>query len=192
MSDLTRFLHAANDGSGPADEVAIAALYDEIRRLARTQMRGERQNHTLPPTAAANEAWLRLFGGEPVQFATSAEFLAAAVTALRRVLVEHGRKRARLKRGGGRAPETLEPDRIAAPLADERLLALDEALAQLASFDAGKAKLIELRFFGGLSVDEAAAVLGQSPRTTARDWRVARAFLQSRLQGTGGGDGLDD
>jgi RNA polymerase sigma factor (TIGR02999 family) len=192
MSDLTRFLHAANDGPGAADSVAVAALYDEIRRLARTFMRGERPGHTLPPTAVANEAWLRLCGGQPPQFASSAEFLAAAVTTVRRVLVEHGRRRARHKRGGGRAAETLEPDRVAAPEADERLLALDEALAQLASFDPDKARLIELRFFGGLSVDEAAAVLGQSPRTTARDWRVARAFLQSRLQDTGSGDGLDD
>ena len=192
MSDLTRFLHAANDPSAAADEHAVPALYDEIRRLARTFLRGERSNHTLPPTALANEAWLRLFGGTPPQFATSGEFLAAAITTLRRVLVEHGRKRARLKRGGDRVHEPLQPEQVAAPLADERLLAVDEALQRLAAFDPGKAKLVELRFFGGLSVDEAATVLGQSPRTTARDWRVARAFLRSQLLDEGGTRELDD
>jgi RNA polymerase sigma-70 factor (ECF subfamily) len=192
MSDLTRSLAAAHDASAPDAEHAATALYEEIRRLARGFVRGERRNHTLPPTALANEAYLRLFGKNPAQFATSGEFLAAAVTTLRRVLVEHGRARARLKRGGGKAPQTLHPDAVAAPAADERVVALDEALQQLAAFDPGKAKLVELRFFGGLSVDEAAAVLGQSPRTTARDWRVARAFLRSQLGGGGAGDGLDD
>ena len=191
MPDLTRFLNAARDGGAPGDEAAIGALYDEIRRLARTFMRSERASHTLPPTAVANEAYLRLFGNRMPEFATSAEFLAAAVTTLRRVLVEHGRARARQKRGGGRAPSTLQPDQVAAPAADERLLALDEALAALAQFDPAKARLVELRFFGGLSVDEAASVLGQSPRTTAREWRVARAFLQSRLGADGGSGELD-
>ena len=192
MSDLTRFLHAANAGDAGDDGVAVAALYEEIRRLARTFMRSERANHTLPPTAVANEAYLRLFGGQPVQFATSSEFLAAAVTTLRRVLVEHGRKRARHKRGGGKSHETLQPEQLAAPLADERLLALDEALGRLAAFDPDKARLVELRFFGGLSVDEAAAVLGQSPRTTAREWRVARAFLRTELDAPESTDGVDD
>ena len=191
MSDLTRFLLAATDPAA-SPEAAAAALYDEIRRLARGCLRGERSQHTLPPTALANEAWLRLFGAEAPQFASSGEFLAAAITTLRRLLVEHGRKRARLKRGGGRVHAPLQPDHVAAPLADERLLALDEALRQLAAFDPGKAKLVELRFFGGLSVDEAAAVLGLSPRTAARDWRVARAFLRSQLQAEGAPGDLDD
>jgi len=192
MSDLTRFLHAANLGGAGDDGVAIAALYEEIRRLARTFMRSERSNHTLPPTAVANEAYLRLFRGNPPQFASSSEFLAAAVTTLRRVLVEHGRKRARYKRGGGRLQEPLQLEQLAAPVADERLVALDEALERLAAFDPGKARLVELRFFGGLSVDEAAAVLGQSPRTTAREWRVARAFLRTELDEPEGRVGLDD
>jgi RNA polymerase sigma-70 factor, ECF subfamily len=189
MAEITRFLQTA--GIAPDDEVAIAAVYDEVRRLARAFSRRERVNHTLPPTALANEAWLRLFGRDPAQFRDSAEFLAAAVTTLRRVLVDHGRGRAREKRGGGRLPVALHPEQLAAPSADDRLVVLDEALQQLAAFDPGKARLVELRFFGGLSVDEAAAVLGQSPRTTARDWRLARAFLQSRL-GDGDGGDLDD
>ncbi|MCB9879399.1 MAG: RNA polymerase subunit sigma [Planctomycetes bacterium] len=172
-----------------ARDLAVAALYGEIRRIARNLMREERSNHTLAPTALANEAWLRLFGDGPLTFANDGEFLAAAVSALRRVLVEHGRRRAAHKRGGGRIEPLLQPDQVHAPVADERLLALEEALTQLAEFDPGKAKLVELRFFGGMSVDEAARVLGLSPRTVARDWRVAQAFLNARLRGS---DDLDD
>jgi RNA polymerase sigma factor (TIGR02999 family) len=191
MPDLTRFLHAVRDDASP-DELAVAALYDEIRRRARSFLRSERPNHTLAPTALANEAWLRLFGGGAPAFETTAEFVAAAVTTLRRVLVDHGRRRARLKRGGDRKHRAADADQLPAPDVDERLLAVDEALQRLAAFDPGKARLVELRFFGGLSVDEAAKVLGQSPRTTARDWRVARAFLRSQLQDEGAADDVDD
>jgi len=192
MPDLTRFLHAVRDGDASPDEIAVAALYDEIRARARSFLRSERPNHTLAPTALANEAWLRLFGGGAPSFATTAEFVAAAVTTLRRVLVDHGRRRARLKRGGDRKHRAADADQLPAPGVDERLLAVDEALQRLAAFDPGKARLVELRFFGGLSVDEAAKVLGKSPRTTARDWRVARAFLRSQLQDEGAADDVDD
>lgn len=192
MSDLSRHLQGAPAEGVVPDEVAVVSLYDEIRRLSRSFMRHERADHTLAPTALANEAYLRLFGGKEVAFASNADFLAAAVTTLRRVLVEHGRRRARHKRGGGRVRELTALDQVEAPVADERVLAVDEALERLSAFDPGKAKLVELRFFGGLSVDEAASVLGQSPRTTARDWRVARAFLRAQLQSEGGADELDD
>ena len=192
MPDLTRFLHAVRDGDASPDEIAVAALYDEIRARARSFLRSERPNHTLAPTALANEAWLRLFGRGAPAFETTAEFVAAAVTTLRRVLVDHGRRRARLKRGGDRKHRAADADQLPAPDVDERLLAVDEALQRLAAFDPGKARLVELRFFGGLSVDEAAKVLGQSPRTTARDWRVARAFLRSQLQDEGAADAVDD
>lgn len=180
MSDLTRFLQQATPGT-PADSATVAALYDEVRRLARQWMRGERDDHTLQPTALANEAWLRLFGGHVTTFANGDEFLAAVVTTLRRVLVEHARARGRQKRGGGRGRAELDSEQFAAPLPDERIVALDEALQRLHEFDPGKSRLVELRFFGGLSVDEAARVLGLSPRTAARDWRVARAFLRAEL-----------
>ena len=176
---------------GLPDGLTIGALYDEIRRLARGLMRRERSNHTLPPTALANEAWLRLFGANTPSFDNGAEFLAAAVTTLRRILVEHGRRRHRLKRGGGAAHSDIDTEQLPAAMADERLLALDEALQRLAAFDAGKARLVELRFFGGLTVDEAARLLDLSPRTVARDWRVARAFLRAELQPEGEPDGLD-
>lgn len=180
MTDLTRHLEAARTGELP-DSLSVGALYDEIRRLARGQMRRERPDHTLPPTALANEAYLRLFGSSQPQFQTGAEFLAAAVTTLRRILVEHGRRRQRLKRGGDAVRAAIDTDDLPAAATDARVLALDEALQRLAEFDPGKARLVELRFFGGLDVDEAAAALGVSPRTAARDWRVARAFLRAEL-----------
>lgn len=172
------------------DDLAIGSLYDEVRRLARRLMRGERADHTLVPTALANEAWLRLFGDASPSFASDAEFLAAAVTTLRRILVEHGRRRGRQKRGGHLQRAAVDTDQLQAPIADARLVAFDEALQRLAAFDPDKAKLVELRFFGGLSVDEAARVLGTSPRTAARDWRLARAFLRAEL-GEDAGHDLD-
>ena len=190
MADLTPHLQRA-DAEPLPDGFTVSALYDEIRRLARGLMRNERRDHTLPPTALANEAWLRLFGGRQPSFGDGGQFLAAAVTTLRRILVEHGRRRQRLKRGGGASREDVETDQLPAAAADDNLLALDEALQRLAAFDPGKARLVELRYFGGLTVDEAARVLDLSPRTVARDWRVARAFLRVELQREPEGDGLD-
>lgn len=191
MADLTRLLHLADPANGSPDELAIASLYDEVRTLARGLMRRERPDHTLAPTALANEAWLRLFGCEPT-FANSGQFFAAAATTLRRILVEHGRRRARAKRGGDLARRDVDCDALAGPSQDERLLQLDAALGRLASFDPGKARLVELRFFAGLSVDEVAQVLEASPRTVAREWRIARAFLRVELGVGSGADELDD
>lgn len=166
----------------PADELAIAALYGEVRRLARHCMRRENAAHTLPPTALANEAWLRLFGGKQTTFASTAEFFSAAATTLRRILIEHGRHKARHKRGGQLQRNALDTEQLVAP-ADERLLELDEALARLAALNPLQARLVELRFFTGLSIPEAATLLGMSERTAAREWRAARAFLQAALDG---------
>lgn len=190
MADLTRLLHLADPANGPPDELAIATLYDEIRQLARGLMRTERPDHTLAPTALANEAWMRLFGCEPT-FANSGQFFAAAATTLRRILVEHGRRRSRQKRGGDHSRRDVDCDAIPRPSRDERLLLLDAALERLATFDADKARLVELRFFAGLSVEEAAKVLGISERTVAREWRLARAFLRAELGAAEGVDELD-
>lgn len=190
MPDITRYLQQAVDDPLP-EGLTVGALYDEIRRLARGLMRNERRDHTLPPTALANEAYLRLFGASKPSFENGGEFLAAAVTTLRRILVEHGRRRQRLKRGGGLVRSDVETDQLPAAVADDRLLALDEAMQRLAAFDPTKARLVELRFFGGLTVDEAARALDLSPRTVARDWRVARAFLRAELQLEPEQDGLD-
>lgn len=153
-------------------------------------MRGERIDHTLAPTALANEAWLRLFAGGEQRFESDAEFLAAATTTLRRILVEHGRRRRSLKRGGGRQRSEHEVDQLPGAVPDDRLLAIDDALQRLQELDPEKARLVELRFFAGLEVEEAARLLGRSPRSAARDWRLARAFLRTQLGG-GEHDGLD-
>ncbi len=199
MVHLTRLLQMVEAGAGQAGggqagaaaELAIATLYDEIRRLARGLMRRERNDHTLAPTALANEAWLRLFGTDKPTFGSGAEFFAAAATTLRRILVEHGRQRARHKRGGGMARADLDVDDLSATTREDRLLDLDAALSRLAKFDPDKARLVELRFFAGLTVEEAARVLAQSERTVAREWRAARAFLRAELQHHGGVDELD-
>ncbi|MCC7064178.1 MAG: RNA polymerase subunit sigma-70 [Planctomycetes bacterium] len=192
MSEFTRLLYAAEVRPPEEAEPAVGALYDELRRLARACMRGERSDHTLPPTALANEAWLRLANSQATDFASAGEFFAAAATTLRRILVEHGRRRSRQKRGGGRNRVDLPPDDLAAPQRDQQLLALDAALVRLAEVAPMKARLVELRFFAGLSVAEAANLLGLSERTVARDWRVARAFLHAELQEGNHAELLDD
>ena len=191
MSEFTRLLHAAEARPPEEAEPAVGALYEELRRLARACMRGERSDHTLAPTALANEAWLRL-NSQTTDFEDAGGFFAAAATTLRRILVEHGRRRSRQKRGGDRHRIDLPPDELAAPQRDEQLLALDAALQRLAEVAPMKARLVELRFFAGLSVAEAATLLGLSERTVARDWRVARAFLHAELQEGHHAELLDD
>lgn len=192
MSEFTRLLHAAEARPPEEAEPAVGALYEELRRLARACMRGERSDHTLPPTALANEAWLRLANSQTTDFADAGAFFAAAATTLRRILVEHGRRRSRQKRGGDRHRVDLPPDDLVAPQRDEQLLALDAALQRLAEVAPMKARLVELRFFAGLSVAEAATLLGLSERTVARDWRVARAFLHAELREGHHAELLDD
>lgn len=158
---------------GPSD-----GFYQELRLLARTALQGERAGHTLQPTALAHEAWLRL----PREAARYDEphFRFAAARALRQVLIDHARIRSARKRGGGR-PEPL-PDDAMAPERDEYLLALDEALGDLAQRDAELARIVELRFFAGYSVEETAALIGVSPRGVVRGWRVAKGWLHRRIQ----------
>jgi len=192
MSEFTRLVQSVETRSPAEAEQAIGALYDELRRLARGCMRGERADHTLAPTALANEAWMRMGGTGPEGFASAAEFFAAAATTLRRILVEHGRRRARQKRGGGMVRSDLPAEELPAPERDAQLLELDAALERLAAVDPMKARLVEMRFFAGMSVVDVAVLLGMSERTVARDWRLARAFLRSELQGGEDGAVLDD
>ncbi len=181
MADLTRILQEATDGrSGSAEELA-AALYEELRSMARQQLASERAGHTLQPTALVHEAYLRLVGGEGSSFESKAHFFAAAATAIRRVLVDHARRRARVKRGGGVTPLPLDDVDPSAPLPPAELLDLDAALAQLARIDPFKARIVELRFFAGLSVEELAKLLGASESSVLRDWRLARAWLRAEL-----------
>jgi RNA polymerase sigma factor (TIGR02999 family) len=152
-------------------------VYPELRRLAAGQLRGEAPGQTLQPTALVHEAYLRLASGVTSAPRGKSEFLAAAATAMRRILIDRARARKAEKRGGGRERANIEPDQLTAPKRSADLLALDEALTRLAAKDPRKAKLVELRYFAGLNLDEAAAALDISPATSDRDWAFARAWL---------------
>jgi len=187
MADLDRILRSAQEGDPKAAQELSALLYKELRELARRQMASERSGHTLQPTALVNEAYLRLVADKEGTFADRDSFFAAAANAIRRVLVDHARKRAREKRGGGRKRVPLDGLDVAEPLADDELLELDEALARLARIDPTKARIVELRFFAGLTVQEIGTVLGASESTVRREWRMARAWLRDQMDGSGGG-----
>jgi RNA polymerase sigma factor (TIGR02999 family) len=176
---LTQLLEAWRKGDSDAADKLVPLVYAELRRMAASKLRSERGGHTLQPTALVHEAWLRLMQQSESGWQNREQFFAIAAQAMRRILVDHARKRHASKRGDGDAPLDLdEVSRIVTvTLPDERLLALDEALERLAILDARQAKIIELRFFGGLSVEETASVLAISPTTVKREWATGRAWL---------------
>jgi RNA polymerase sigma factor (TIGR02999 family) len=178
MADITRILNAVA-GDAHAAEQLLPAVYKELRRLAAAQMAHERPGHTLNPTALVHEAYLRLVGGQ--QFENRRHFFVAAAEAMRRILIERARRKKALKRGGGGAQMQIdEADRITT-ITPDQLLAVDEALAKLAAEDAPAAEIVGLRYFAGLSVEEAADVLGMSRATAYRHWTYARAWLRCEL-----------
>ena len=179
--DLTRILEAMQQGEPGAPDKLLAEVYQELRRLAAYKMAGEAPGHTLQPTALVHEAWLRLGGGgQP--FANRAHFFAAAGEAMRRILVENARRKKRLKRGGDQHRVELDDVEIPAPMPDDELLALDEALARLAEADARAAELVKLCFFVGFTQEQAAKELGISLATAERLWSFARAWLFKEVQ----------
>ncbi len=158
----------------------MSIVHRELRRLAHHYMRGERVGHTLDTTALVNEAYLRLAGIDAMQWRDRAHFFAMAATLMRRVLVDYARQRAREKRGAGISVTSLDENAVA-PQAAVDVLALDEALARLAAVDAQQSRVVELRFFTGLSVEETAEALGISPATVKRDWATAKLWLYNEL-----------
>lgn len=182
QGDVTQLLVAWCDG---ADEEALARLmplvYDELRSLASAHLRRERPDHTLQPTALVHEAYLRLVDQRQVRCHNRRHFFAAAAQAMRRVLVDHARRTLQLKRGGGVRPVSLEEGLTLAPERAGELIALDEALEDLAAIDGRQARIVELRFFGGLTSEEIASLLGLSIPTVTRGWRMARAWLFHHL-----------
>lgn len=173
---------AADGGSRPADAL-VPFVYDELRRLARRHLRSERQGHTLRTTALVHEAYLRLAEQHSLAGDERTRFFAAASSTMRRVLVDHARRHNRLKRGGGQEPLAL--DYVAEPLLSDEdcdeLVALDEALDRLAKANPRAATVVQNRFFGGLSLDETADLLGISSKTVQRDWIAARAWLRKEV-----------
>ena len=181
-ANITGLLVAWKAGSNEALDELIPIVYSELRRLARYQLRGERPGHTLEPTALTHEAFLRLFGTRQVSWQNRAHFFAVAAQLMRRVLVEHARKRAATKRGGSITRITLDEARAPAEPANlVDIIALHEALTELETVDPRQCRIVELRYFGGLDTDETAEVLGLSPRTVKRDWRVAKIWLRRAL-----------
>jgi RNA polymerase sigma factor (TIGR02999 family) len=180
---VTALLRAWADGDDGALERLTPLVEAELRRLARGYMRQERRGHTLQTSALVNEAFLRLTDARSLHFQDRAHFLGIAARLMRRVLVDHARSRGYLKRGGGARRVTLDEGLVRSSGPPLDLVALDRALEALAAADGRKARMIELRFFGGLSVEEAAEVLGVSPDTVKRDWRLAKLWLLRELEG---------
>ena len=165
-----------------ARDALVAIVYKELQRLAHHYMQGERANHTLQTTALVNEAYLRLTDLTRMQWRDRAHFFAMAATLMRRILVDHARDRARDKRGGGVVFTTLQDERVATPRGIDAL-ALDEALDRLAAIDPVHARIVELRYFAGLTIEETSEALRISPATVKREWTWARAWLYHKLGG---------
>jgi RNA polymerase sigma factor (TIGR02999 family) len=183
MSDVTNILSAIEQGDPHAAEQLLPLVYDELRKLAAARLAQEKPGQTLEATALVHEAYLRLLGNSAESYWDSrGHFFAAAAEAMRRILLNHARDRQRLKRGGGRKRLDLDRIEIAQDTDDGQLIALDEALAQLAVEDPGAAQLVNLRFFAGLTLKEAADSLGLALRTAERQWAYARAWLFARLR----------
>jgi len=180
---VTELLRAWSDGDDQALEQLMPLVEAELRRLARGYMGRERREHTLQTTALVNEAFLRLTGARSVRWQDRAHFLGISARLMRRVLVDHARARGYRKRGGAAQRVTLDEGLIVSPDPGLDLIALDRALEVLAKTDPRKGKVIELRFFGGLSVEETAEVLHVSPDTVKRDWRLAKLWLLRELEG---------
>jgi len=185
--DITQLLSRAAEGDTDAASALLPLVYEELRALAGSYLASERPDHTLQPTAIVHEAYLRLVGTPEASWNDRTHFFRAAALAMRRVLVNHARDRNRLKRGGARRRVPLADDTPAPVVIDETLdlLALDEALAELGRADKRKEQIVELRFFGGFSIDEISEILRISPAQVKRDWTTARAFLASRLAEAG-------
>jgi RNA polymerase sigma factor (TIGR02999 family) len=181
--DVTQLLMAWNAGDESALEKLVPLVYGELRRLARRQMQGERPDHTLQATALINEAYLQLVDIRNVHWQNRAHFFALCARLMRRILVDFARSRHYAKRGGGAQPLSLDESVAVSAEHSPDLVAVDDALQVLAKMDGRKAQVVELRFFGGLTLEETADVLKVSPETVRRDWRLAKVWLLRELSG---------
>lgn len=179
--EVTDLLRAWSSGEERAREAVITLLYGQLRSIARRQLRRERDNHTLQPTAIVHEAFARLVTRDTIEWQDRRHFFAAITTAMRWVLVDHARARLASKRDGGVLAGLDEVETAVGTVRAPELLAIDEALTHLSVIDSHKAQLVQLRFFGGLSLEETAELLGCSRATVVRDWRMARAWLFREL-----------
>jgi len=179
---ITRALQACSRGDTRALDELLPAVYDELRQVARRELRRERLDHTLSPTALVHEAYLKLVRLEAITWQGRAHFFAASATEMRRVLISYARMKKAGKRGGGAEHIAIENALVAAREKPADLIALDDALARLEALNARQARVVECRFFAGMEVEETAEALGISPATVKRDWALARAWLNRELR----------
>ena len=184
MSDLTKLLNVAQQGDDRARKDLWDAVYLELHAMAAQKMASEREGHTLQPTALVHEVYLRLAGGglHPPEWQGRAHFFSAAAEAMRRILVDHARRKRRLKRGGGQVAQELDEARLPNPASNERILEVHEVLDALAAEDPVKAEIVKLRFFVGLKHDEIASLLGVNEKTVRRHWQAAKVWLFQAIQ----------
>lgn len=187
-ADITLLLHAAASGDRRDLDALMAAIYQDMRRLAMSHMKGERRDHTLSPTALVHEAYVKFIDQRNTDWKNRLHFFAVAARIIRRILIDHAREKNAQKRGGsgdtddrGMTRISIHEHDLALPARDVDLLALDEALVELAALDEQQARIVELRYFGGCTVEEVAEVMNIGKRTVDRDWQAARAWLFDRL-----------
>lgn len=186
MSEITQILGRADLGDREAADDLLPLVYEELRKLAASKMANEAAGNTLQPTALVHEAWLRLVGRDDPKFAGRAHFFAAAAEAMRRILIDRARRKRALRHGGGQQRMDLNQLNLASPEADDQLLAINDALDKLAAQDPVEAELVKLRYFVGLTVEEAATLLEISPRTARNYWAHARTWLYHEIKVRGG------
>jgi RNA polymerase sigma factor (TIGR02999 family) len=184
-ADVTQLLQQWSNGQEQALDRLLPQIHDELRTLAASYLRRERRDHTLQPTALVNEAFLKLVDQRAAKWQNRAHFFGIAAQAMRRILVDHARAHAADKRGGEFERVPLDDVQALGPTIDVDVLALDEALTRLAAMDPQQSRIVELRFFGGLTTDETAEVMRISPATIGREWRMAKAWLSAELKRTG-------
>ena len=185
MNEITLVLQAVSRGDKRASEELLPLVYQELRRLAAMKMAREPEGHTLQPTELVHEAWLRLTGDDNPGWENRTHFLGAAAEAMRRILVDHARRKAAVKHGGGKARLDIESLDLVSAEPDEKILLIDEALEKLQAEDAEKARIVTLKFFGGLTSQEIAEHMGVGERTVERQWSFARAWLIRAIRAKG-------
>jgi RNA polymerase sigma factor (TIGR02999 family) len=181
MNDLTVILNAAAHGDGHSASALLPLVYDELRRLARSRMAMEGAGHTLQPTALVHEAWLRMVAAEDRTWQNRAYFFSSAATAMRRILVEHARKKSRLKRGGERQRLDIDALELSEPVQDEGILMVEEALQQLEQAHPKRGRVVMLKYFGGMTNKEVAETMGIGEATVERYWAFSKAWLYDRI-----------
>ena len=181
VSDVTQIIEAVQRGDARAADELLPLVYEELRKLAASKMANEAAGNTLQPTALVHEAWLRLVGNDNPKFAGRAHFFAAAAEAMRRILIDRARRKCALRHGGGQVRVDIQQLDLASPDADDQLLAVNDALDKLAAQDPVEAELVKLRYFVGMSVEEAASLLDISPRTARNYWAHARTWLYHEI-----------